>query len=65
MMRLSGSDYILDCSCPKALWLKKHRKDLYGIIQENLNNKGYEVQHLVRKLYPDGVMMEARLRKVI
>ncbi len=59
-MYLSKSDYILGCFCEKALWLKKHRRDLLETPETNAQaDTGYDVQDLAQKLYPDGVMIEA------
>ena len=59
-MFLSKSDFVLGCFCEKALWLKKHRRDLLETPKNNeLADTGYDVQDLAQKLYPDGVMIEA------
>ena len=59
MMKLSKSDYVLGCSCPKALWLKKHRKDLYKNDSGNFIENGYDIQNLACQLYPEGIMINA------
>ena len=60
MMKLSKSDYVLGCSCPKALWLRKNRKDLCEDTSESFSEKGYVVQNLAHRLYPEGVMIDAK-----
>lgn len=56
-MYLSKSDFILACYCKKALWLKKHRKDLLEKLSDNsaFADTGYEVQELAHQLFPDAV----------
>ena len=61
-MYLSKSDYILGCFCEKALWLKKHRKDLLEETQDSsaLADTGYEVQDLAHQLFPEAVEITAQ-----
>ena len=54
-MNLSKSDYMLGSLCPKALWLKKHKKELLSAEADEWSASGYSVQELARALYPDGV----------
>lgn len=58
-MFLSKSDFILGDWCQKALWLKKHKKELLGDSADTWTSNGYDVQDLAHKLYPDGVEIEA------
>jgi len=61
-MYLSKSDFILGCSCEKALWLKKHRKDLLEETQDSSTqaDTGYEVQDLAHQLFPEGKEITAQ-----
>ena len=61
-MYFSKSDFILGCSCEKALWLKKHRKDLLEELSDNsaFADTGYEVQELAHQLFPDAVEITAQ-----
>ena len=61
-MFLSKSDFILGCSCEKALWLKKHRKDLLEELSDSsaFATTGYEVQDLAHQLFPDAVEITAQ-----
>ena len=52
---LSKSDYMLGSSCSKALWLKKHKKELLSEEADEWSASGYSVQELARALYPEGV----------
>lgn len=58
-MNLSKSDYMLGSLCPKALWLKKHKKELLSAEADEWSASGYSVQELARALYPDGVEVSA------
>ena len=59
-MYLSKSDFILGCSCEKALWLKKHRRDLLEAPETNAQaDTGYEVQDLAHQLFPEAVEITA------
>lgn len=59
-MYLSKSDFILGNYCLKALWLKKHKKELLADTSDTWTSSGYDVQDLAQKLYPDGVEIDAK-----
>ena len=59
-MYLSKSDFILGNYCQKALWLKKHKKELLADTSDTWTSSGYDVQDLAQKLYPDGVEIDAK-----
>lgn len=62
---LSKTDYILYRECPKNVWLKIHKPDVY--LQTELTDfekaiieTGNEVELVARKLFPGGVLIEGR-----
>lgn len=57
---LSKSDYILGNYCPKALWLKKHRKELLVSSSDTWSSNGYDIQKLAQKLYPSGILINSQ-----
>lgn len=57
---LSKSDYILGDYCPKALWLKKHRKELLVSSSDTWSSNGYDIQKLAQKLYPSGILINSQ-----
>ena len=56
MLRISKSQYVSYCQCPKILWLRKHRPEL---IPEDTSNErtivGNEVGELAKGLFGDHV----------
>lgn len=67
-MLLSKSDYMLGSSCPKALWLKRNRKDLAPVIDVKMQanfDMGNEIQEFARLWFKDGVMVNAEPWDVI
>ena len=57
-MRLSKSDYMLGTFCPKALWIKKHKKELLEDSEDAWSFYGSDIQYWAQKLYPDGIEVD-------
>lgn len=62
---LSKTDYILYRECPKNVWLKIHKPDVY--LQTELSNfekaiieAGNEVELVARSLFPGSILIEGR-----
>lgn len=66
-MLLSKTDYILYRDCPKNVWLKMHRPDIYSSIltdfEMNIVQSGNEVELIARQLFPEGLLIEGRDKK--
>jgi len=62
---LSKTDYILFRDCPKNVWFKIHKPDLYyaselSDFEKNIIETGNEVELVARQLFPDGKLIEGR-----
>lgn len=62
---LSKTDYILYRDCPKNVWYKIHRPDLYAEselseFEKSIIETGNEVELIARKLFPSGIIIEGR-----
>ena len=62
---LSKTDYILYRECPKNVWYKIHRSDVYSEselseFEKSIMETGNEVELVARKLFPSGVLIERR-----
>lgn len=66
---LSKTDYILFRECPKNVWYKNHRPDIYwsatelSEFEQAIIEVGNEVEGEARKLFPTGVLIEGRDEK--
>ena len=61
-MRLTKTDFIQYCNCPKSLWLLKHKPKIYphkefSLFLEKLIKQGAKVEKYAQKLFPDGVSL--------
>lgn len=67
MMTLSKTDYILYKDCPKNVWLKIHKPEIYSNIlsdfEMNIIQSGNEVELVARKLFKNGILIEGRDKK--
>jgi hypothetical protein len=57
-LRISKSQYLKGIQCPKALWLYRHRPDLYPEIsesQQHLFDTGNEIGQLAQQYFDNGV----------
>ena len=62
---LSKNDYILYRECPKNVWYKIHKPDIYSQselseFEKSIIETGNEVELVVRKLFPTGILIERR-----
>ncbi len=62
---LSKTDYILYRECPKNVWYKIHKPDIYSELElsefeKTIIETGNEVELLARKLFPTGILIEGR-----
>lgn len=62
---LSKTDYILYRECPKNVWYKIHRPDIYSQselseFEKSIIETGNEVELEARKLFPGGILIEGR-----
>ena len=65
---LSKTDYILYRECPKNVWYKIHRPDIYSQselsdFEKSIMETGNEVEQIARKLFPSGILIERRDEK--
>lgn len=62
---LSKTDYIFYRECPKNVWYKIHKPDVYSQLElsefeKSIMETGNEVELVARKLFPTGVLIERR-----
>ena len=62
---LSKTDYILYRECPKNVWYKIHKPDIYSQselseFEKLIMETGNEVELVARKLFPTGILIEGR-----
>ena len=65
MITLSKTDYILFRECPKNVWYKIHKPDIYfqselSDFEKHLIGTGNEVELVARQTFPDGVLIDSR-----
>ncbi len=65
---LSKTDYLLYRQCPKNLWLKIHKPEIYykselSEFEKLIIETGNEVELVARQLFPTGVLIEDRDEK--
>lgn len=65
---LSKTDYILYRECPKNVWYKLHKPNIYfqselSEFEKTIIETGNEVELAARKLFPSGVLIERRDEK--
>lgn len=65
MITLSKTDYILYRECPKNVWFKIHKPDIYSEselsdFEKTIIETGNEVELEVRKLFLGGILIEGR-----
>lgn len=65
MTTLSKTDYILSRECPKNVWFKIHKPDIYFVselsdFEKTIIETGNEVELEARKLFPDGILINGR-----
>lgn len=65
MITLSKTDYILFRECPKNVWYKIHKPDIYyklelSDFEKHLIDTGNEVELVARQTFSDGVLIEGR-----
>ncbi|MEA3494264.1 MAG: DUF2779 domain-containing protein [Candidatus Margulisiibacteriota bacterium] len=63
-IKLTKTDYILYRDCPKNVWYKKHRPEIYKLVklsdfEKALMESGIEVELVARKLFPNGVLIDS------
>lgn len=66
--KLSKTDYILYRECPKNVWYKIHKPDVYSQLElsefeKSIMGTGNEVELVARKLFPSGILIERRDEK--
>jgi len=64
-IKLSKTDYILFRECPKNVWYKIHKPDIYSRselseFEKSIMETGNEVELVARKLFPTGILIERR-----
>ncbi len=64
-LNLSKTDYILYRECPKNVWYKIHKPDVYSQselsdFEKSIMETGNEVELVARKLFPNGILIERR-----
>ena len=62
---LSKTDYILFRECPKNVWYKIHKPDIYykselSDFEKHIIETGNEVELVARQIFSDGVLIEGR-----
>lgn len=62
---LSKTNYILYRECPKNVWYKIHKPDIYSQselseFEKSIMETGTEVELVARKLFPTGILIERR-----
>src|SRR3989338_345464 len=62
---LTKTDYILYRECPKNVWYKIHKPDVYSEselseFEKSIMEIGNEVELVARKLFPTGILIERR-----
>ncbi len=62
---LSKTDYLLYRECPKNVWYKIHKPDVYSRselseFEKSIIETGNEVELVARKLFPTGILIEGR-----
>lgn len=62
---LSKTDYILYRECPKNVWYKIHKPDIYfkselSDFEKSIIETGNEIELIARKLFPTGILIERR-----
>lgn len=62
---LSKTDYILYRECPKNVWYKIHKPDIYSQFElsdfvKSIIETGNEVEEIARKLFPTGILIKGR-----
>lgn len=63
---LSKTDYILYRECPKNVWIKIHKPEIYPSLdslsdfEKAIIETGNEVELIARKLFPAGILIEGR-----
>ena len=62
---ISKTDYILFRECPKNVWYKIHKPDIYfqselSDFEKSIIETGNEVELVARKLFPTGILIERR-----
>lgn len=62
---LSKTDYLLYRECPKNVWFKIYKPDLYfeselSDFEKSIIETGNEVELVARKLFPTGILIEGR-----
>lgn len=65
MITLSKTDYILYRECPKNVWFKIHKPDIYSVselsdFEKTIIETGNEVELEARKLFPEGILIMGR-----
>src|SRR3989344_5107878 len=65
MIILSKTDYILFRECPKNVWYKIHKPDIYyqselSDFEKHIIETGNEVELVARKIFEDGILIEGR-----
>jgi hypothetical protein len=65
---LTKKDYILYRECPKNVWYKIHKPEIYfeselSEFDKSIMETGNEVELVARKLFPDGILIERRDEK--
>ena len=65
MIALSKTDFILFRECPKNVWYKIHKPDIYfkeGLsdFEKHIIDTGNEVELVARQTFPDGILIESR-----
>ncbi len=65
---LSKTDYILYRECPKNVWYKIHKPDIYfeselSEFEKSIIETGNDVELVARKLFPNGILIEGRDEK--
>lgn len=64
-LNLSKTDYVFYRECPKNVWYKTHRPDIYSQselsdFEKSIMETGNEVELMARKLFPTGILIEHR-----
>ena len=65
LVTLSKTDYILYRECPKNVWYKIHKPDIYykselSDFEKHIIETGNEVELVARKIFEDGILIEGR-----
>ena len=64
-LNLSKTDYLLYRECPKNVWYKIHKPDIYSQselseFEKLIMETGNEVELVARRLFPNGILIERR-----